>query len=349
MTMPPSEAAGALRRLLPAIAEHRGPFRATLVSHLIGQLGALAAAVLGAALVGRAVTGGHAPSAVVTAVLGGLVAVVALAIWWESLVSHDLAYRVLAGLRIRVYDALTRIGPARLGGRRSGDLATVALSDVETLEWLFAHTIAQVLTAVVVLTVGATVTVLLDPWLLAAVLPAAALVTATPWLLRRHADRQGERIRTATAQLAADVVDTVQGLRELTVFGALDRRRADLAARTRQLGRAQRAGAARAGLETAMIDVLLAVSGVTALLVALDGIRSGRIAPSHAAVAVVLTGAMLGPAAQVALLLKQAGTLRAAAGRIDTLRRGQVHLCAPAAALRRPARRPHHDRRRRPA
>jgi thiol reductant ABC exporter CydC subunit len=323
--------------LLPAIAEHRGPFYATLVSHLIGQLGALAAAVLGAALVGRAVSGDDAPLAVAAAVLGGLVAVVALATWWESLVSHDLAYRVLAGLRIRVYDALTRIGPARLGGRRSGDLATVALSDVETLEWLFAHTIAQVLTAAVVLTAGATVTALLDPWLLAAGLPAAALVTATPWLLRRLADRQGSQVRAATAQLAAEVVDTVQGLRELTVFGALDRRRADLATSTRRLARAQRAGAARAGLETALVDVLLAVSGVTALLIVLDGIRSGRIAPSHAAVAVVLTGAMLGPAAQVALLLKQAGTLRAAAGRIDTLLRAPAAVTDPVRPMPPPA------------
>ncbi|MGK5671292.1 thiol reductant ABC exporter subunit CydC [Micromonospora sp. URMC 106] len=328
---------GALRRLLPAIAGHSGAFWATLAANLVGQLAVAGAAVLGAWLLGRAVTGDATPVETVAAVLGGLVAVIAAATWWEMLVSHDLAYRVLADLRLRVYDAITRLAPGGLAGRRSGDLTTVALSDVETLEWLFAHTIAQLLTATVVLTAGTLLAASIDPWLPSVVLPLAGLVTVVPWLLRRHADRHGTRVRAATADLTADVVDTVQGLRELTVFGAMERRRAHLAARTRQLGRAQRANAARAGLETALIDVLLAVAGVGALLAVADGVGAGRLDPALAPVAVVLAGTVLGPAAQVALLLKQAGTLRAAAGRIDALLRAPAAVTAPAAPLPAPA------------
>ncbi|TDC83920.1 thiol reductant ABC exporter subunit CydC [Micromonospora sp. KC606] len=328
---------GALRRLLPAVAGHSGAFWATLAANLVGQLAAVTAAVLGAWLLGRAVTAAHAPVTAVVAVLGGLVVVVAAATWWEMLVSHDLAYRVLADLRLRVYDAITRLAPGGLAGRRSGDLTTVALSDVETLEWLFAHTIAQLLTATVVLAAGTLLAAAIDPWLPTVVLPLAALVTVVPWLLRRHADRHGARVREATAELTADVVDTVQGLRELTAFGALDRRRAHLAARTRQLGRAQRVNAARAGLETALIDALLAVAGVGALLVVVDGVRAERLDPGLGPVAVVLAGTVLGPAAQVALLLKQAGTLRAAAGRIDTLLRAPAVVTGPAAPVAAPA------------
>ncbi|MER7332713.1 MULTISPECIES: thiol reductant ABC exporter subunit CydC [unclassified Micromonospora] len=320
---------GALRRLLPAIAGHSRAFWATLAANLVGQLATTGAAVLGAWLLGRAVTGDPTPVETVAAVLGGLVTVIAAATWWEMLVSHDLAYRVLADLRLRVYDAITRLAPGGLAGRRSGDLTTVALSDVETLEWLFAHTIAQLLTATVVLTAGTLLAASIDPWLPAVVLPLACLVAVVPWLLRRHADRYGTRVRNATADLTADIVDTVQGLRELTVFGAMERRRAHLATRTRQLGRAQRANAARAGLETALVDALLAVAGVGALLVVADGVDTGRLNPALAPVAVVLAGAVLGPAAQVALLLKQAGVLRAAAGRIDTLLRAQAAVTGP--------------------
>ncbi|SCL71237.1 thiol reductant ABC exporter, CydC subunit [Micromonospora citrea] len=320
---------GALRRLLPAVTGHSDAFRATLAANLVGQLATVGAAALGAWLVGRAVTGGPTPVGTAAAALGGLVAVIAAVTWWEMLVSHDLAYRVLADLRLRVYDAITRLVPGRLAGRRSGDLATVALSDVETLEWLFAHTIAQLITAAVVLAAGTALAASVDPWLPAVVLPLAGLVAVAPWLLRRAADRHGARIRDTTAGLAADVVDTVQGLRELTVFGALERRRADLAARTRQLGRAQRANAARAGLETALVDTLLAVAGVAALLVVVDGVRRARVDPALGPVAVVLAGTVLGPAAQVALLLKQAGTLRAAAGRIDALLGAPAAVTAP--------------------
>ncbi|TDB82333.1 thiol reductant ABC exporter subunit CydC [Micromonospora sp. KC721] len=328
---------GALRRLLPAIAGHPRAFRGTLTANLLGQLGGLTTAVLGAALVGRAVAGVPTPVGVVTALLGALVAIVTVATWWEMYVSHDLAYRILADLRTRVYDAITRIAPGGLGGRRSGDLATVALSDIETLEWLFAHTIAQLLTATVVLGVGTALAAWIDPWLPAVVLPAAALITVTPWLLRRHADRQGAQVRAATAELTADIVDTVHGLRELTVFGALERRRAHLAARTRQLGRTQRRNAARAGLETALIDALVAAAGVSAVLVVLDGIRAGRLDVAAGPVALVLAGAILGPASQVALLLKEAGTLRAAADRVDALLQAPSPVPAPARPVPAPA------------
>ncbi|TDB77980.1 thiol reductant ABC exporter subunit CydC [Micromonospora sp. KC723] len=328
---------GALRRLLPAIAGHPRAFRGTLTANLLGQLAGLTTAVLGATLVGRAVAGVPTPVGVVTAVLGALVAIVTVATWWEMYVSHDLAYRILADLRTRVYDAITRIAPGGLGGRRSGDLATVALSDIETLEWLFAHTIAQLLTATVVLGVGTALAAWIDPWLPAVVLPAAALITVTPWLLRRHADRHGAQVRAATAELTADIVDTVHGLRELTVFGALQRRRAHLAARTRQLGRTQRRNATRAGLESALIDALLAAAGVGAVLVVLDGVRAGRLDVAAGPVALVLAGAILGPASQVALLLKEAGTLRAAADRVDALLQAPSPVPAPVRPVPAPA------------
>ncbi|MFG3421001.1 ABC transporter ATP-binding protein [Micromonospora sp. NPDC048063] len=151
-----------------------------------------------------------------------------------------------------------------------------------------------------------------------------------PWLLRRHADGHGTQVRAATADLTADIVDTVHGLRELTVFGALERRRAHLAARTRRLGRVQRRNAARAGVETALIDALVAAAGVGAVLVVLDGIRTGRLDVAAGPVALVLAGAVLGPASQVAGLLKEAGTLRAAADRIDALLQAPSPVPAPA-------------------
>src|SRR5499425_283964 len=40
----------------------------------------------------------------------------------ERLASHDVAFRVLAGLRVRVYRRLERIAPAGLHAFRSGDL-----------------------------------------------------------------------------------------------------------------------------------------------------------------------------------------------------------------------------------
>ncbi|MGP4102626.1 ABC transporter ATP-binding protein [Nonomuraea sp. KM90] len=304
-----------IRWLAGAVGAHRRAFLSTLASNLLGQLAVLGAAVTGAWLVGRVISGQTAPLDVVSAVLGGLVAVATLAAWWETYVAHDLAYLVLARLRGQVYDAIARIAPARLLGRRSGDLSAAVLSDIETLEWLFAHTLAQLITAGTVLAAGSVAAALIDPLLLAVSLPLAACVITVPLWLRKASHRHGDELRAATAELTSDVVDTVQGMRELAAFRALERRRDLLAGKTRRLARAQAANAARGGLEAALTDVLVAVAAAGTLLMVATVIRS----PADAPLAMVLAASSLGPAAQVALLLKEYGTLRAAAERVHTL------------------------------
>lgn len=323
-----------MRWLAAAVAGHRRAFAATLAANLIGQVATLAAAATAAWLLGRTIAGEATPAGPVAGLLGTLVVVVTLATWWEMYVAHDLAYLVLAGLRGRIYDAVARIAPARLLGRRSGDLSAAVLSDVETLEWLFAHTLAQVLTAGVVLTAGTIVAAVLDPWLLAVSLPIALAVLTLPAWLRRLSRRHGDEVREATAQLTSDVVDTVQGLRELTAFGALGRRRRLLAARTRRLAGAQAANAARGGLEAALTDLLVALAAAGTLLVVAFLVRSGRLDLAHGPLAMVLAVSSLGPATQVALLLKEYGTLRAAAGRVHTLVTAPANVREPDQGVR---------------
>ncbi|WP_144070175.1 ABC transporter ATP-binding protein [Nonomuraea indica] len=318
-----------MRWLAGAVGGHRRSFTATLIANLAGQTATLAAAAGSAWLLGRVVAGVPTPLGPLAAVLGVLVLVVTVATWWEMYVSHDLAYLVLAGLRGQVYDAVARIAPARVLGRRTGDLSAALLSDVETLEWLFAHTLAQLITGSVVLAAGTAVAAALHPWLLVVCLPVALGVLTLPLWLRRVSRRHGDELRAATAELTSDIVDTVQGLRELTAFGALDRRRGLLARRTRALARAQAAAAARGGAEAALIDGLLALAAAGTLLVVALLVRSGELAVADGPLAMVVAAGSLGPAAQVALLLKEVGTLRAAAGRVHTLVTAPANVAAP--------------------
>ncbi|MFI7639541.1 ABC transporter ATP-binding protein [Nonomuraea sp. NPDC049400] len=318
-----------IRWLAGAVGAHRRAFVSTLAANLLGQLAALGAAVTGAWLVGRVIGGQSAPLDLAGAMLGGLVVVATLAAWWETYVAHDLAYLVLARLRGQVYDAVARIAPARLLGRRSGDLSAAVLSDIETLEWLFAHTLAQLITAGTVLTAASVAAAMIDPLLLTVSLPLAACVLTVPLWLRKTSRRHGDELRAATAELTSDVVDTVQGMRELAAFRALERRRDLLARKTRRLARAQAANAARGGLEAALTDLLLAVAAAGTLLLVATVIRT----PADAPVAMVLAAGSLGPAAQVALLLKEYGTLRAAADRVHTLVTAPANVPPPREVL----------------
>ncbi|MFJ8542144.1 ABC transporter ATP-binding protein [Streptomyces sp. NPDC093586] len=309
-------ARGALRALLPALSSHRAMTARTCAAALLEQGSLVALLTLAAHTVGTAVIEGRAPAAGTVTALAVLVLVRALTTWREMDLSHDLAYRVLAALRVRVFDGLARSAPARVAGRRSGDLAATAMADVEALEFFYAHTTAQLLAAGTVLTGGTVVLAAVEPWLLTAVLPVAALLAAVPFADARARAARGSRTRTAMARLSADTVEAVDGLRELLAFDALGERRRKLAERGRQVGEAQRAEATGEAVAAAVRDLLIVAAVLGTVAAAAQSVTSGRLHGAWAPAAMALALSVLGPVAESARALSQAVALRTAAARV---------------------------------
>ncbi|MFF3350194.1 ABC transporter ATP-binding protein [Streptomyces sp. NPDC002779] len=309
-------ARGSLRALLPALAGHRTMMARTCAAALVEQGSLVALLTLAAHTVGTAVIEDRAPSAGTVTALVVLVLVRALMTWREMDLSHDLAYRVLAELRVRVFDGLARSAPARVAGRRSGDLAATAMADVEALEFFYAHTTAQLLASGVVFTGGAAVLATVEPWLLVAVLPVAALLAAAPFADARGRAARGAGTRAAAAKLSADTVETVDGLRELLAFGGLAERRRRLADQGRRVGEAQRAEAAWESMAAAARDLLIVLAVLGVVAAAAQSVTSGRLDGAWAPAAMTLALSVLGPVAESARALSQAVGLRAAAARV---------------------------------
>lgn len=304
-----------LLRLLPIIATRRGLFVETVLWSVVTQVAVLGIALGLAFAVGRVVAAEPVPLPVLTLALAGLALLTALAAWRESWVSHDLAYRIIGDLRGRVFEALRRALPSRNRRRRSGDLATTVMADIETLEWLYAHTAAQALSALLILAIGVVVSLALDPLLLFVWLPLLVIGVVVPLLTARRARRDGERLATGAAALRAELLDTVRGLRELTGAQALDRQLDRLGDDTRALARLQVREASRLGLERGIADLTLALAALGAILIVM--IDRAGLPPADIPLAVTVAVAGLGPAAQIADLLRNAGSLRAAAERIS--------------------------------
>ncbi|MFE1010314.1 ABC transporter ATP-binding protein [Streptomyces sp. NPDC058794] len=324
-------ARGALRALLPALAGHRAMTARTCAAAVLEQGSLVALLTLAAHTVGTAVIDGHAPSAGTVTALVALAVTRALMTWREMDLSHDLAYRVLAALRVRVFDGLARSAPARVAGRRSGDLAATAMADVEALEFFYAHTTAQLLAAGTVFTGGSVLLALVEPWLLVAVLPVAALLAVAPFADARARTARGGRTRTAVAALSADTVETVDGLRELLAFGALSGRRRKLAERGRQVGDAQRAEATWEAIAAAVRDLLIVIAVLGVVAAAAQSVTSGRLHGAWAPAAMALALSVLGPVAESARALSQAVALRAAAARVDAAVKAPALAPPPAA------------------
>src|SRR5713226_2108096 len=206
-----------IRVLLGMVAGYRARLITTFVLGVTRVIALIGVGVLSALIV-RAVKNG--------APFGGLLIALALAAplagvlhWLESWLAHDMAYRLLANMRLDMFRKLDALAPAYLTRRRTGDLVGVATHDVELIEYFFAHTITPALVAVLVpLAVVATLAAV--GWPLALVLVPFLLYTAlAPVLGRGRIDRLGSRAREASGDLNAHVVDTVQGLAEIVAYG----------------------------------------------------------------------------------------------------------------------------------
>lgn len=328
---PDDAGTGALRSLLPVLGAHRATVLRTCLAALVDQAALVALVTLAAYTVGTAVTEHRPPTTGTVAVLIGLVLLRALATWREMDLSHDLAYRVLAELRVRVFDGLARSAPARIAGRRSGDLAATALGDVEALEFFYAHAIAQLLASGVVFAVSAAVLAALGPWLLLAVVPAALLLIWSPLFEARGRAERGARTRSALAEVSSETVESVDGLRELLMAGALNRRRARLRSAGRGLAHAQRAEQSWETGAGATRDLLVVAAVIGVVAAAAHAASAGRLDGAWAPAAMALALGALAPVAESAAALGRAGSLRAAAVRVRAALHAPAGAPAPAA------------------
>ncbi|MGP9501771.1 amino acid ABC transporter ATP-binding/permease protein [Specibacter sp. AOP5-B1-6] len=153
--------------------------------------------------------------------------------WHEMDLSHSIAYRVLAALRIGLFDGFSRGVPARRPGQHTGRLAATAMGDVEKLEFFYAHTLAQLAGAAVLLLGGTAALYRIGPSLAVCfVVGCAALVLLTlPWLRRSAA--LGQELQRAKAELSALAVDLLSGSREILGFGLQNQVQLQLADATR--------------------------------------------------------------------------------------------------------------------
>src|SRR5262249_26315012 len=152
-----------------------------------------------AAFIGVGIVGALAVAAVKTGMqfgyllilLGLLAPVAGILHWIESWLAHDIAYRLLAEMRVDLYKKLDSLAPAYLVRRRSGDLIALASQDIETVEYFFAHTVAPALVAVLVPT-AVLLTLAIVAWPIAvALLPFVLYAALGPWIMRAHIDRLG--------------------------------------------------------------------------------------------------------------------------------------------------------------
>jgi ATP-binding cassette subfamily C protein CydC len=311
-----------MRALCRAVAAMRpDPWRLALAALAGSVASAMAIALMGTSgwLISRA-----AQQPPVLYLMVAVVAVRAFGIgrgalrYAERLAGHDVALRGVVALRETLYVRLAAADPRLAAGLRRGDLLARLGADVDTLGDVVVRSLLPFATAA--LTSGLSVLALglvLPP--AGAVLAVGLLVAGVgaPALAARAGRRALRDTATARTAMSSEVLALLDGLPELTVAGAVTQRlerveRADECL-SRGLDRAARPAAWSAALGTA--SMLATVVGC--LLVGVQAVSAGRMAPVLLAVVTLVPLAVAEvmatlPAAAVGLVRAGAAAERVA-------------------------------------
>ena len=203
----------------------------------------------------------------------------------ERLVGHDAAFRLLADLRVRVYQRLEKLAPSGLPSFRRGDLLARIVQDVDSLQDLVLRVVPPFGIALVV---GASTVVLLW-WMLpaAALVLAVALVlaaTVVPWLTGLLARRREAQFAAVRGDLGAAMVDLTEGAAELIAFGAADAHIGTIQKHDTELTAIASASAGTAGIGLALTTLLAGLACWGCLVVGIPAVLSGRLGGTELAV-----------------------------------------------------------------
>ncbi len=176
----------------------------------------------------------------------------------EQSCNHFIAFKLLALIRDRVFQALRRLAPAKLEGRDKGNLISIITSDIELLEVFYAHTvspaaIAAVFTVIMVLFIGS------FHWSLGllALLAYGVVGILIPVAVSRASGDTGMQFRNASGDLSGFVLDSLRGLHETIQYGQGNAQLARMEEKTERLSAVEEQMKWTAGRNTAVTNTVI--------------------------------------------------------------------------------------------
>lgn len=158
----------------------------------------------------------------------------------EQTCGHYIAFKLLAVIRDQVFGALRRLAPAKLEGRKRGDLIAVVTGDIELLEVFYAHTIAPLCIAFIVSLI---MTLLIGSFhpLLGALAATSYLVVGAvvPLVTSRMGRASGMQARVKLGGLNNVFLESLRGIRELLQFAQGQKKEEEIKEKTAALNEVQ--------------------------------------------------------------------------------------------------------------
>lgn len=202
---------------------------------------------------------------------------------------HLVSYGVIEKIRNLLYDSISKTAPQSTGKKRSGSITSVFVEDVEATEVFYAHTAGSYIIAFVCTVLYLTALSFLSFKISAAVFAACILVAAVPYFFNPITKKIGEEIRDGLAEVNAEAVDTVQGLREILIFGKEKKYIEKVTADTLRLNKKEIRDGRFKGLHSLVINLITSAVLISTILLAHSEVIAGSLKPEMVSVVIIFS------------------------------------------------------------
>ena len=150
--------------------------------------------------------------------------------YFEKLVTHDATFRILAKLRVQVFEKIIPLSPGVLNRYRNSDLLNRLVSDVDTLDSLYLRLIAPFITAIfVILAMCIGLSFVNVPLALGLGVSLLLLVLVIPTVFYQLGKKFGDKLVHSRALYRTQFLEFIQAQAELLLFNAEDKLKDNMA------------------------------------------------------------------------------------------------------------------------
>ena len=150
--------------------------------------------------------------------------------YFEKLVTHDATFRILAKLRVQVFEKIIPLSPAVLNRYRNSDLLNRLVSDVDTLDSLYLRLIAPFITAIfVILAMCIGLSFVNAPLALGLGVSLLLFVFVIPTVFYQLGKKFGDKLVHSRALYRTQFLEFIQAQAELLLFNAEDKLKDNMA------------------------------------------------------------------------------------------------------------------------
>jgi ATP-binding cassette, subfamily C, bacterial CydC len=238
----------------------------------------------------------------------------------ERIITHDTTFRILKTLRVWFYESIEPLAPACLSRYQSGEILNRLVSDIDALDNLYIRILSPVVSAFLIVIFLGVFLSMFD-----AVLSAAACgiliiaIVVVPWAASVSSMGIGQNLAKISGILRTHMIEGIQGLTDLIVFGAMEKHLERLSSYHRQMISLQQQMSHIRGLSNASISLLSGSAVWIVLFIGVSLVDSGKLPGEFLACLALAVWAAFEAAVPLAHAFQHLGRTREAAERIHEI------------------------------